>query len=136
MKKFKFISVIIIALSISSASFGSLIPVEEIKTAEAAFIFAENMDPFDADIFKAEIQGLSSKEKVKLLKLSVENIEQAELSGAGGPTIGYYILAVLLPPAAVGIYTDWSMPTTLYSVAWTLLGWVPGVIHAFIVLGR
>ena len=136
MKSFKFIAIVLIALSFSSASFASLVPLHDIKTAEAAFVFAENMDPFDADIFKAEIKGLSSKEKVKLIKMSVENIEQAEISDSGNPTIGYYILAVLLPPAAVGIYTDWSMPTTLYSVAWTILGWLPGVIHAFIVLGR
>ena len=136
MKHFKFIALIIIALSFGSVSFGAISPVEEIKTAEDAFRFAANMDPFDAEIFQTEIEGLSAKEKVKLLKISIEDIERAELSEAGGPTIGYYILAVLLPPAAVGIYTDWSMPTTLYSVAWTMLAWVPGIIHAFIVLSR
>jgi len=135
MKKFKFLAVVLIAFIVSSVSFASSAP-KDIKTAEEAYVFAENMDPFDADVFKAEIEGLSSKEKVKLIKLAIEDVQKAELSGSGGPTIGYYILAVLLPPAAVGIYTDWSMPTTLYSVAWTILGWVPGIIHAFIVLSR
>jgi hypothetical protein len=41
-----------------------------------------------------------------MLKMYIQDIEKAQLSSAGDQTIGYYILAVLLPPSAVGIYTD------------------------------
>jgi cytochrome c556 len=64
LKIFKFIGIVLITLSFSSASFASSTP-DDIKTAEDAFVYAENRDPFDAEIFKTEIEGLSSKEKVK-----------------------------------------------------------------------
>ncbi|MBK7443936.1 MAG: YqaE/Pmp3 family membrane protein [Bacteroidetes bacterium] len=44
-----------------------------------------------------------------------------------------YILAVLLPPVAVAIHTDLGMPT-VWNILWTLLAWLPGVIHAFYIL--
>lgn len=137
MKNLRFIPILLLALGLNSQLFGAIMPVEDIKTAESVFALAENMKPFDAEIFKAELIGLSNSEKIKLIKMSIDDIENSEFSNSlEGATIGYYILAVLLPPAAVGLYTDWSMPTTLYSVCWTILGFLPGVIHAFIVLGR
>lgn len=52
-----------------------------------------------------------------------------------GAKIGLYILAIFIPFVAVGIHTDWGMPT-LWNVLWSFLGGIPGIIHAFIVLGR
>lgn len=43
------------------------------------------------------------------------------------------ILAVLLPPLAVGLRYGISKQFLL-NVLLTLIGWLPGVIHAFIVL--
>lgn len=108
----------------------------ERKTAESVFAFANELETFDAEAFKAELIGLSSAEKVKLVEMSIKDAKSAELSGgSGNPSIGLYILAVIFPPLAVGIYTDWGRPT-LYNFLWTLLAYVPGVIHAFIVLSR
>ncbi|PRY61639.1 uncharacterized membrane protein YqaE (UPF0057 family) [Vreelandella songnenensis] len=47
----------------------------------------------------------------------------------------YRILAVLLPPLALGL-TGASAGRIVISVILTLLGWVPGVIYAFMWLGR
>jgi len=105
------------------------------KTAETVFAFAQNMESFDEDILKAEMKQLSTIERVKLVKMSIADVKQAQLSGATSPSVGLYVLAVLLPPVAVGIHTNWGMPT-VYNVLWTFLGYVPGVIHAFVVLGR
>jgi uncharacterized membrane protein YqaE (UPF0057 family) len=44
------------------------------------------------------------------------------------------ILAILLPPIAVGLVTNWDPRTTLLNVLLTLLCFVPGVIHALIVV--
>jgi len=43
------------------------------------------------------------------------------------------ILAILLPPAAVAIKRGLGMQFVL-SIVLTLLAWVPGVIHAVIVI--
>jgi len=46
-----------------------------------------------------------------------------------------YILAVVIPPVAVGIHTNWGMPT-VWNILWWVFTWIGGIIHAFIVLGR
>lgn len=105
------------------------------RTAETVFAFASKMETFDAEVLKAEMKNLSISEKVKLVKMSIADAKQAQLSGSDKPSAGMYILAVLIPPVAVGIHTNWGMPT-LYNVLWSCLGYLPGVIHAFVVLGR
>lgn len=45
------------------------------------------------------------------------------------------ILAILLPPLAVGLRTGIN-GTFFLNVVLTIIGWLPGVIHAFIVLSK
>lgn len=45
------------------------------------------------------------------------------------------ILAILLPPLAVGLKKGIGS-TFLLNVLLTLIGWLPGVIHAFYVLSK
>jgi uncharacterized membrane protein YqaE (UPF0057 family) len=44
------------------------------------------------------------------------------------------ILAILLPPVAVGLATNWDMRKTVLNIILTLLCVLPGVIHALIVV--
>ena len=48
-------------------------------------------------------------------------------------TIIMVILAIILPPLAVGIETGLS-GTFCLNLLLTLLGWIPGVIHALYVI--
>lgn len=50
-------------------------------------------------------------------------------------TLAYRALAVLLPPLAVGL-TDGGAPRVLISMVLTLIGWLPGVVYAFIWLNK
>jgi uncharacterized membrane protein YqaE (UPF0057 family) len=46
-----------------------------------------------------------------------------------------YVLAIALPPVA--IYLEYGLSSTLLiNIGLTLLGWVPGAIHAVWVTGR
>jgi uncharacterized membrane protein YqaE (UPF0057 family) len=46
-----------------------------------------------------------------------------------------YVLAIALPPVA--IFLEYGLSTTLFiNIGLTLLGWVPGAIHALWVTGR
>ena len=47
-----------------------------------------------------------------------------------------YLLCILFPVIAVGIVTDWDIETMVYNLLWCLLCYLPGVIHAFIVVKR
>lgn len=135
MKTIKFIIVCLFALSITMQVKASDEIQKEIKTAESVFEFASKMETFDAEILKAEMKGLSRSERAKLIDMAKKDAEEAQKAGLSSAPIGLYILAVILPPLAVGIHTGWDTPTLL-NVLWTLLGWFPGIIHAFIVLGR
>jgi uncharacterized membrane protein YqaE (UPF0057 family) len=43
--------------------------------------------------------------------------------------VSRYILALLLPP--VGVYLAYGLSVTLFiNIALTVLGWIPGMIHA------
>ncbi|WP_027349103.1 YqaE/Pmp3 family membrane protein [Halotalea alkalilenta] len=47
----------------------------------------------------------------------------------------FYVLDVILPPLSVYFQTGLS-GTLLLNLALTLLGWVPGIIHALMVTGE
>lgn len=148
MKSFKFIAILLFVVacnaSVNARTF------KEKKRAESVMAFAGNMEKFDLEAIKAEIRELSISERIKLVKLSIADVKRAEAeakaeaasssapgpaAASGKPTAGLYILAVLVPPIAVGIYSHWKI-TTLYNLLWTILGWLPGVVHAIIVLER
>lgn len=136
MKLLKIAAILFFALGLySQVNAANETNKKKTKTAEMVFAFANEMESFDKDVLKAEMKDLSVSEKVKLIKMSVADVKQAQLAGAEQASVGMYILAVLFPPLAVCIQTNCGMPT-LFNVLWTCLGYFPGVIHAFIVLGR
>ena len=49
---------------------------------------------------------------------------------------GLIILAIFLPVIAVGIATKWNGKKVLINLLLTLLGWLPGVIHAIITINK
>ena len=135
MKCLKFIPILLFALIISTQLSASTVKIDDKKTAETVFVFAENMETLDAEALRAEVEGLSSSEKTKLLKMAIEEVEQAKLSGSDVPLVVLYILAIFIPPLAVAIHTDLGMET-LWNILWCCFFWIPGIIHAFIVLAR
>jgi uncharacterized membrane protein YqaE (UPF0057 family) len=105
----------------------------ETMTAEDIFQMAESRDVNNQEAIKAAFDQLSAKEKVALLKLATERAQSDKALGAADDSVALYVLAVLLPPVAVGIFTDWGMPTA-WNLLWTILGWLPGVVHAFYII--
>jgi len=105
------------------------------QTAEDIFKLAGEIGATDPTLLQANIQELSFGEKVKLAKTIHTKLHEAKLAGAKPDKIVIYVLCVILPPLAVGLWTDWQMPT-VWNILWTILWWVPGVVHAFIVVTR
>jgi uncharacterized membrane protein YqaE (UPF0057 family) len=110
------------------------------KKAEDIYSFAEKIEVFDKEAAKelrSEMKSLTRKERKRLTEMvlsDIESLKEGKSVQGGDDMILYYILAVLLPPLAVGLYTDWQKPT-LFNLLFTIIGWLPGVIHAFIVFG-
>jgi uncharacterized membrane protein YqaE (UPF0057 family) len=78
---------------------------------------------------------LSLREKFKMVRQIKNEMHKAGRNKSNVPMIVLYILAVLLPPVAVGLYTNWGEPT-LWNLLFTLLMWIPGIVHAFYILLR
>lgn len=80
---------------------------------------------------------LTVKDKIKVVKAVNKMKKAAKRGDADGiPTVLLFVLAVLLPPLAVGLVTDWDLEQTLISLGLTILCWLPGIIHAIIVVDR
>jgi len=131
--------VLLVTFSFSFAKANEISFNNEKKTAESVLAFAATfgeMNDEAAIILRNEIKSLTVGERVKLANLSIKIMKEAKETGdmlAAKPAL--YILAVLLPPVAVGIHTEWDIPT-LWNVCWCCVGVLPGIIHAFVVLGR
>ena len=87
------------------------------------------------DKTKTETKKLSFREKFKLVKQMRKEMKKSRKGGSDVPMVVLFILAIFLPPVAVGIYTNWGEPT-LWNLLFTLLFWFPGIIHAFYILLR
>ncbi len=134
MKSIKFLAIaVLFFVSFSSVSANE---TKSCKTADEVFAYAKQMQSFDAEALKLQMTDLSVSEKVKLINLAIDDVKAVRESGeTTKASAGLYILAIFLPPVAVGIHTGWAMPT-VWNLVWCCLGGLPGIIHAFIVLGR
>jgi uncharacterized membrane protein YqaE (UPF0057 family) len=82
------------------------------------------------------MKELTFKEKIKIIReIKKESKKARKNKMESTPMVILYILAIIIPPVAVGIYTDWGEPT-LWNLLFTLLFWIPGIIHAFYILLR
>lgn len=133
MKKIKSI-LLIFSLSIFSLVVNAD-NIENYTTAESVIAYAETMQQTDQEELKNIINNLSTQEKRKLMAYCVAEVKHAQEIGEDVPMPVIYVLAIILPPLAVGLYTDWDTPT-VWNLLFTILGWVPGIVHAFIVITR
>jgi uncharacterized membrane protein YqaE (UPF0057 family) len=76
---------------------------------------------------------ISVKDKIKAAK-AVNKLKKAAKRGDadGISTVVLFILAVLLPPIAVGLVTDWDLEETLICLGLTFLCGLPGIVYAVI----
>lgn len=126
---------IFLLIAISLQSFSNNSTSVKTASAESVLEFAAGMDSLDKEVLKAEIDKLTFSERKRLVEICMAEAKHAQEIGADVPMPVLYVLAIIIPPLAVGIYTDWDTPT-LWNLLFTIIGWVPGVIHAFIVLTR
>lgn len=77
----------------------------------------------------------------KVMKAATKAVlKQKSLSSTKGgddvDLILLYVLCVLIPFVAVGIVTDWDVKQVVINLILSILCWIPGIIHAFIVVGK
>lgn len=104
-------------------------------TAEMLYNFtAKNINTITPDALKTEIKKLSLKEKKRLFNMAYNQINQAQKNGTEVDKVLLYVLAVFIPPVAVGLHTNWETTPVLINIILTLLFVFPGIVHAFYVI--
>lgn len=133
----KTISILLLTSVLMLSGYSKLSANEKTNSFMYIIELAENIDEFDkesAKMLKSEIKTLSVRERVKLAKYAIKEAKKAKKTGnteVAKPVL--YVLAVFIPPVAVGLYTNWEMPT-LWNLCWTCLFGFPGIIHAFYII--
>lgn len=114
-------------LSVSVNSYSLVVPVTQPVT-----------ETIKNDAVK-EWNSLSTKEKkerIKEVKKEIKNFKKEKRKGADPDTntLLLVILAILLPPLAVYLHQGEINTKFWISLILTLLGWLPGIIYALIVI--
>lgn len=76
------------------------------------------------------------KEERKKIKKAVKKQEKKKKGSPDISIIALYVIAFFIPFLAVGIVTDWDLFQVLINLLLCLLCFIPGVIHAFLVVNR
>jgi len=118
-----------------SASNAWAVDKHENAMATSKPLAEESVDHSNSEPGKVVVKKLNLREKFKMIHQVKKEMRKAKKSGSNVPMVVLYILAVLLPPLAVGLFTNWGEPT-LWNLLFTILFWLPGIIHAFYILLR
>ncbi len=138
MKKtaFALMAVFGFVLSLNAAS---TIPVTTKTTSDSAVekeIVIDNAVVTDAMRQFRSLSRVERKMRLKEMKKTIREYKALKASGGDVTTntVLLAILAVLLPPLAVGLHENQLNGKFWLSVLLTLLFWLPGVIYALIVV--
>ena len=107
----------------------------KVKAAEAVVTGAESAEKVLSEaeavaLAKESMASMTKAEKKELKKELKENLRQRN---AGNVSVVEIILSFLLPPLAVYLHSDIGTEFWI-SVILTLLGWIPGVIYALLIV--
>ncbi len=130
MKNVKLLSILFFVFALISSVSARDKSGENKKTAQSVYTDIKKMETLDEQKVRTALTGLSSSEKVKLVKLTLNDIKANQ-----NASTAEYILAIFIPPLAVGLHTNWAVTPLVINIILTLLFFLPGIIHAFIVLG-
>lgn len=131
MRLLKIVLLVVVAMAVSYSSFAKKGVVKG-KTAEEVWANVAALDQYDEEYITAEVKSLPTPERIKLAKMSVKDAREAAEAGEVA-SVGYYILAIFIPPLAVGLNNGVGKEFWI-DLLLTILGWLPGIIYAFIVL--
>lgn len=128
MRKFSILSALVALLFTSSvSSYAFIVPVTEPVT-EA--IKNEAVKEWNS------LSKKEKKERIKEVKKEIKNFKKEKRKGADTDTntLLLVIIAIIVPPLAVYLHQGEINTKFWISLILTLLGWLPGIIYALIVI--
>lgn len=101
---------------------------------DALKIELKNMTKADKRAFRKEVKHLAKSNNVEKLSTNYNINSQKDLNEPSTNTVLLVVLAILLPPLAVFLHEGEVNNTFWLNLVLTLLFFIPGIIHALIVV--
>ena len=117
----------------------STVPASSMAAVVVPVTVSGEPDPATVKSAVNEFHNLSRKEKkarVKEVRKELKSFKAAKKAGkeADTDTLLLVILAILLPPLAIYLYEGEINNRFWISLILTLLGWLPGIIYALVLI--
>ena len=128
-----------VLLFILAALLVSTVPASSMAAVVVPVTVSGEPDPAKVKSAVDEFNSLSRKEKksrIKEVRKELKAFKAAKKAGkeADTDTLLRVILAILLPPLAVYLYEGEINNRFWISLILTLLGWLPGIIYALVLI--
>lgn len=123
-------------ISFSEKNKSLSITADELK-AEKLTTKLKAVDNDQVNTAELKIDASKIKKHKKQLKNKLKELKKAQKSGANDDDIYLLllvILAIFLPPIAVGLASNWDLVKLIISILLTFLFWLPGIIYALLVV--
>lgn len=131
-----------IVLSISATQAGIIyVPANATDNAKTGTNTTEQFKNFDSktllSLTPAKMEQLTGKKMTFAQKLALK-MAQKKAKKAGDISKGLYIVLAIFGLAwiAMGVMDDWSGSTWIVNLVLTFLFWLPGFIHALVVMKK
>lgn len=111
---------------------------KEVKTKVASENKKTKNNPKKTDKIEKVISKVSNKiEKSISKKSNITSVNDVKDTNEEDiPVWAYYLMAIFIPPVAVGLITDWEVKEVIINLLLCLLCGLPGIIHALIVVSK
>lgn len=139
------IIIVLLAVAFSMSSYAGIIYVpanasDNTKAgieATIAKVKASNMDAF-LSLTPEKVKEMTGKKMNFAQKIALKMAQKKAKRAGGEISKGLYIVLAIFGLAwiAMGIMDDWSGGTWILNLVLTLLFWLPGFIHALIVMKK
>ncbi len=118
----------------SSEVFSSFNAIKAVKTVEATTVKERISKKIISKMFSQVVAtAVEPKESAKIETTS----NHTSTNNHEVDKVLLILLAILIPPVAVGLVSDWSDTTAIIvNLILTILCWIPGIIHAFIYIKK
>ena len=130
-----------VVLSISTQAGIIYVPASASDNAKTGTTATEQFKHFDSktllSLTPAKMEQLTGKKMTIAQKLALK-MAQKKAKKAGDISKGLYIVLAIFGLAwiAMGVMDDWSGSTWIVNLLLTFLFWLPGLIHALVVMKK
>jgi uncharacterized membrane protein YqaE (UPF0057 family) len=120
--------------SIEASLFVEENTTNEVNSQESSVVNNTKIEKVNRTIITPKASSSKVVASANKTKTSTKMVKKALKNDV--PIVLLYILCFFIPFLAVGLATDWDVTAVVINLILSFLFWLPGIIHAIIVVGR